>query len=118
MDEVKESVDAEMILDFMAGHKLHAVLTGSQVYGTPTDASDIDLVVMMDEASATELKGLHDQESSYPERKGSLRFGRLNLIIVTDYRKFKAWRQGTAELIERKPVTREQAVELFKSLGV
>ena len=39
----------------------------------------------------------------------------LNLIVVTDCDTYHVWRNGTDELIARKPVTRDVAVELFRS---
>lgn len=51
----------------------------------------------------------------------SLRFGKLNLIAVTWRKAFEAWFDGTMELMSRankegRPISREEAVQLFKKL--
>lgn len=92
-----------------------AVLTGSQVYGTPTEASDVDLVVLCDESTQIELAKLLTGEeplhpSSGPRGGISVKAGRLNLILTTEPDEVERWRKGTRDLIERKPVTRDDAV--------
>lgn len=92
-------------------------LTGSRVYGTPTDESDIDLVVRMNDGDIEDLKMLCGEDlHEYGGEHCSLHFGTLNLIICADDMRFESWRKGTEELIRRAPVTREEAVEHFQSL--
>jgi len=43
-----------------------------------------------------------------------LRFGALNLLICCSDRAYEAWRKGTDELIKRRPVTRDEAIEVMK----
>ena len=43
----------------------------------------------------------------------SLRFGRLNLILVNDKNTFEAWKSGTQFLKAIKPVTKGFACRLF-----
>ncbi len=97
-----------------------AILTGSQVYGTPTKESDIDLVVLVNEKTANALQRLDDtsdgEDRSAGEGSFSLRFGTLNLIVLTDHRRFMSWVDGTKELGAKKPVERSVAVKRFKEL--
>ncbi len=88
-------------------------LTGSRAYGIPVPRSDTDIVILVDEKPAAKA-------ASDPHDPGygglSLHFGALNLILETSPAKFAAWKQGTAELCAKAPVTREVAVEHFKAL--
>ena len=96
------------------------LLTGSRVYGSPRIDSDVDLVVLVDKETAKKLEDLSDG-GTYP-----VKFGTLNLILVTDERSFEVWKEGTehlkhvAETTSITP-TREQAIEylnkLFESRG-
>jgi len=92
-----------------------AVLTGSQVYGTPTEDSDVDLVVLCDEDTQARVAKLLTGEDPPPIASGprggvSLKAGRLNLIFTALPDEVEDWRHGTRELESRKPVTREEAV--------
>jgi hypothetical protein len=97
-------------------------LTGSCAYGTPREDSDTDLVVLVSHDTLDALAALADNQESVAEKREysggglSLRFGKLNLICVTDPLHFKVWLQGTKELEFRKPVTRDQAVEHLRAL--
>lgn len=93
-----------------------AVLTGSQVYGTPAPESDVDLVVLCDGDTqvllATLLSGEKPENPGSGPRGGiSLRAGRLNLILTDDPEQVERWREGTLDLKARAPVTRAEAVE-------
>jgi predicted nucleotidyltransferase len=98
---------------------MKAFITGSRAYGTPREDSDTDLVVMVSPDDMRRLRSqadiTEDDEGEYPEdgHTGVLRFGKLNLLCVTQPDDYEAWREGTAELIARRPVTREEAVEVF-----
>lgn len=116
-------------------NKLAALLTGSRAYGTPRDDSDIDLVVFGTQELVETLTRLATREE-HPEIKfnkgtgssdrgleqcqGTFRFGRLNLIVVTDIRDFEIWKQGTANLRGMQDmsvnVTREDAIAHFRKL--
>ena len=95
---------------------MHSFLTGSQVYGTPDELSDIDLVVLVS-------KEEKDFLFSKSEHNSKLMFGNLNIIALDkdyqpDVEKYNAWKQGTEHLKSIKPVTREFAIEHFSSLGI
>ncbi|WP_406698586.1 nucleotidyltransferase domain-containing protein [Singulisphaera sp. Ch08] len=98
---------------------MNAFLTGSHIYGTPHEDSDIDLVVMMPVSQLGRLNELiaedADSEMRYEGMKpgACVRFGKLNLIVVTDQDDYRAWQEGTAELTARKPVTRDEAKAVF-----
>lgn len=104
-----------------------AFLTGSRVFGVPRDDSDVDMVVFLEEPAAAALTALADADTDTDESKPrsasehgpasrSLRFGKLNLIVVTSRDWLEAWAAATAQCIARKPVTREQALPVFKGL--
>lgn len=96
-----------------------AFLTGSRVYGTPRLASDIDLVVLADTTVIDKLveviRFVNIEDYQYADCV-SIRAGRLNLLFCTSVVQYEKWKIGTAELIEKKPVTKEKACEKFNSL--
>lgn len=97
---------------------LPAILTGSQKYGIPRDDSDIDLVVFIDnEDDLKELLMWAEVMSAKLHTQGyngiSLRFGRLNLIVVNDKNTYDGWKMGTNFLSQIKPVTKEIACLMF-----
>lgn len=91
----------------------NAFVTGSQVYGTPTEQSDIDLCVTLCTSDANLLRKLADACDG--STGDSLRFGKLNLLIL-GLTEFAAWDQATTELCTMKPVTREKAVEVIEAV--
>jgi hypothetical protein len=96
---------------------MNAFLTGSRAYGTPRPDSDVDLCVLLShddlEALALQAPQSNGEPASGDENDASLRFGRLNVIAMTDPSRFAAWKEATVELVARKPVTRDQAVKLI-----
>lgn len=96
---------------------MNAFITGSQAYGVPREDSDIDLVVLL---GASQLEGLillahPGSGSAAAASSASLRFGNLNLICHTKEETFAAWKKATLELIDRKPVTRDEAVATIQA---
>lgn len=92
-----------------------AFLTGSHAYGTPHAKSDIDLVIPVGDDTAKQLNVLLDaDDTEYGVM--SIQSGRLNLILATSPDIYRVWKEGTAELIKRKPVTRDEAIECFERL--
>lgn len=98
-----------------------AFITGSRAYGTPREDSDIDLVISVSPADSEILWRLTE------ETTGSVRFGRLNLIICEQEDpektpiKFFTWRRVTDALKALsliKPVTRDEAVSAFQKEGI
>lgn len=97
----------------------NAFLTGSQVYGTPTPESDIDLVVKMSHEEMLTLCGLVGAGTveEYGDGQTTIRFGKLNIIICYDGDvRFDSWKKGTEELKKTKPNTRDHAIFVFDEL--
>jgi predicted nucleotidyltransferase len=93
-----------------------AFLTGSRAYGTPQANSDTDICLLMSFADIDALASQaphSDEDGSGDGSDVSLRFGKLNLICMSDPAKFEAWREATAELAARRPVTRQEAIDLI-----
>ena len=98
---------------------MSAFLTGSQRYGTPREDSDIDLVVPMDVieghifVKACLKAGIKiDENENQYDNGACIRFGKLNLLLMSDKEKVEGWRNATNKLIAEKPVTRERAIEV------
>lgn len=88
-------------------------ITGSHAYGAPHNESDIDLVVWAVGDVRAKL-----EEGGYP-----IRFGKLNLILISNDDQWEIWRIGTQALVKRRkdrnsPVTRDEAVAFFIDIGV
>ncbi len=100
-----------------------AFITGSQAYGTPTNKSDVDLVILCGTDVVAFLRLIADPEEKkevaegYPEGgRESFRFGKLNVICCTDSIELSVWEAGTKLLMSLPAVTREFAVATFKKL--
>lgn len=88
-----------------------AFITGSRAYGRPGLNSDVDLVVLVDEATARELIRLSEH------KKEPVRFGSLNLILCVDETEYAVWRLGTRQMQRSKAKhTRDQAREVLDKL--
>jgi len=95
-------------IDKPLGFNKPAFVTGSYAYGKPGKASDIDLVVPIDEESLELLKQtINPDNSDSPS---------LNLIWVTDPAAHKVLQAGTRALKKRAPVTRDEACAVFDAL--
>ncbi len=81
-----------------------AILTGSRVYGKPTEDSDIDLVVLMSPEKGADLAALMGEGLN------------LNVIVETDPKQFEIWGVGTALLTAQAPVSRDTAVAVFAEM--
>jgi predicted nucleotidyltransferase len=92
-------------------------ITGSRVYGTPTEKSDIDLVCLIEDSDTVdELIAAADHTDASDAGVGgcSIVFGKLNLIVLSQSAMYDAWREATDELIARKPVTRAEACKVHE----
>ena len=78
-------------------------LTGSRVYGTPNEDSDIDLVVFGDPKTFNLLKLMQDGIKNV--FNNCLRFGKLNIIYCTDPTDYSVWWDGTQDLINHVRTT-------------
>lgn len=88
-----------------------AFVTGSRVYGTPREDSDVDLCVVISSEDLAVLTELADGDGA---SSASIRFGKLNLIALTPAN-YEAWLESTETLKLRKPVTRDEAVTVIKA---
>ena len=98
-----------------------AFLTGSRAYGTPRPDSDVDIVMRMPQETVDILLSAIPAEKvrKYPANDSvSLWFDNLNLICLTTDKAFETWIEGTACLMVRKPVTRDEAIEEFNKRGI
>ncbi len=109
---------------------MNAIVTGSQVYGTPRRDSDVDLVMLVSQDDLLLLKrlGMVAEKAttgtdSDPGTVGtdhglsaSIRFGDLNLIATTCPIAFAVWQRGTEYLKRHQPNSRELAVAYFRDL--
>ena len=100
-----------------------AFITGSRCYGTPRDDSDLDLVILASNHAFKMLAAFADDDSETGEgsgkgtpSSGSFRFGKLNIIAITDESVFEVWRAATESLKAKAPVSRDDAVELIKGM--
>ena len=112
---------------------MKSFLTGSHVYGTPNEHSDIDLVVRMDSDTVDRLAELTSQDIAeqihYSDGSISLRFGKLNLIVCLTDEIYAAWKVATwtaerekdkkkiGESLD-KNVSAKLFQELFKKAGL
>lgn len=103
----------------ICGYFGRAFVTGSHAYGTPHDQSDVDLVVLLESSRDLDLlRKIADNDSKINEQYDGvcLRFGKLNLLCTLSQIDFDIWWEGTEDLILKKPVTRDVAVEHFREL--
>jgi Nucleotidyltransferase domain len=95
---------------------MNAIISGSRAYGTPTEESDVDLVVRCSPDAADALCALFDSgESRFYNGSAQVKVGKLNLLCTTD-QAFATWVYGTAKLKAKRPVERAEACRLFKAL--
>ncbi len=93
-----------------------AFITGSSIYGTMHKDSDIDIVVLMP-------KPVLEHLMKYSDNQYVMRFGKLNILGLdaantTHVNFYDVWMKVTKDLIARKPVTREQAIQARKDAGI
>lgn len=86
----------------------NAFLTGSRAYGTPRFDSDVDLCLLVSKEDEAKLRKMYGQQD------GTIRCEDLNLIPLTDPKKFGAWAKATEYLKGIAPVDRETAVKAIK----
>jgi predicted nucleotidyltransferase len=114
---------------------MRSFITGSRAYGTPTAKSDVDLVILVTQADLELLRSMcdsddKDREKDVPSDGGptvhgpagsaSLRFGRMNLIVVSDPVAFEIWREGTRALKrlrdDGQELDRDAVIQYFGAL--
>lgn len=88
-----------------------AFMTGSRAYGTPTEQSDVDLVVLMPREAELALRGALE----LPDY-GPIRCGKLNPIVCNSEAQFAGWRYATDALIQQAPQNRIAAITFFQQV--
>lgn len=63
---------------------MRAFITGSRAFGYATPTSDLDLVIYADESIKVQLTKLSESERT-------IKFGQLNLIVVTSEEEYSAF---------------------------
>ncbi len=93
---------------------MQAFITGSQVYGEPTENSDVDVVIHCSKDVAKELeKLLGEGPSNYDGTVRTVKSGKINLILCHLEQDMKAWKKGTKILKIMQPVSSKKAKEVL-----
>lgn len=120
-----EPVEDNVVPELEREPERKAFITGSRAYGTPTEDSDVDLVVLVDYETLDKLVELApdlpefrnlDHYDHRSVEGASLKFGKLNIIAIAREELFDCWCKGTNDLILKKPVTRDEAIAHLRSL--
>lgn len=99
---------------------MKAFITGSHVYGTPREDSDVDLVVCADPETIDRLNELlnefYDPDPDYGEDGFTCRLGKLNLIVAHE-KSYETWKRSRDEciaIVEKAlaPLDRARAVRI------
>jgi len=82
-------------------------ITGSRIYGSPTEDSDLDMVIIAREHEWDFL--VDNQGGKFP-----VRYGKLNLILCRNSREYDSWKEARDLCIKRKnkigrPLTKDEA---------
>ena len=89
---------------------MEAFITGSHAYGTPTERSDVDIVLRVSADTAKQLRKLSSSDKI-------VRFGKANLILVENDLEYAAWLLGTRDLQRRGvSVNKRDAKRVFDQL--
>jgi len=94
---------------------MKAFLTGSRIYGNPTDDSDIDLVVRLNESEREDLIKL-SESGTVP-----IKFGNLNLIVATSDEAYAGWLLAKKCCLEKvlelgRNLTKDECIEIHDDI--
>ncbi len=94
-------------------------ITGSRAYGSPSENSDLDIVIRCDRFVAAVVESLIGKCSSdYDHESVSVQCGKINLHLCTTDREYDRWKLGTRSCEVVAPVDRETAKKLMRVAGV
>lgn len=94
-------------------------ITGSRAYGSPSEESDLDIVIRCDRYVAAVVEALVGKCSSdYDHESVSVQCGEVNLHLCTTDREYDRWKLGTRSCEVVAPVDRETAKKLLRVAGV
>ncbi len=88
----------------------NAFITGSHAHGFPSEKSDIDLVILVNDKASLKLWKERDDSPA-------VRYGKLNLIVFTSKFLFDAWKSVNDDLVRIGPVSRDEAVRAYQAKG-
>ena len=100
---------------------MQAFFTGSRVYGRSTLGSDLDVIVLCSQDEYLLFRMVCDPDSGKVtnETNGglkSLKFGKLNVLCFTCEKEFYAWKHATDCLVDKRPVSRDTAIDTIDSM--
>lgn len=94
-------------------------ITGSRAYGSPSEDSDLDIVIRCDRYIAAVVESLIGRSTSdYDHESVSVQCGQVNLHLCTTDREYDRWKLGTRSCEVVAPVDRETAKKLLRVAGV
>lgn len=94
-------------------------ITGSRAYGSPSDDSDLDIVIRCDRYVAAVVEALVGKSSSdYDHESVSVQCGNVNLHLCTTDREYDRWKLGTRSCEVVAPIDRDTAKKLMRVAGV
>jgi hypothetical protein len=94
-------------------------LTGSRVYGTPTENSDLDVVVRCDQYVMAAIEALVGKSAAdYDHESISVQCGPVNLHLCASDAEYDRWQQGTRSCAVVAPIDRDTAKKLLRVAGV
>jgi hypothetical protein len=94
-------------------------ITGSRVYGTPRDNSDLDVVIRCDAYVIAAIEALIGKSSGdYDHKSVSVQCGPLNLHLCGTDGEYDRWHQGTRTCEVVAPIDRKTAIKMLRVAGI
>ena len=84
---------------------MRAFVTGSRAFGYATPTSDLDLVIYADESIKVQLTKLSESERT-------IKFGQLNLIVVTSEEEYSAFLLAKKRCLNYRVENREESIAI------
>lgn len=84
---------------------MRAFITGSRAFGYATPTSDLDLVIYADESIKVQLTKLSESERT-------IKFGQLNLIVVTSEEEYSAFLLAKKRCLNYRVENKEEAIAI------
>jgi hypothetical protein len=89
------------------------------VYGTPTECSDLDVVIRCDPYVIAAIEAaVGSSATDYDHESISVQCGRVNLHLCASDREYDRWRQGTRSCEVVAPIDRDTAMKMMRVSGV
>jgi len=84
---------------------MRAFITGSRAFGYATPTSDLDLVIYADESIKVQLTKLSESERT-------IKFGQLNLIVVTSEEEYSAFLLAKKRCLNYRVENKEESIAI------